>query len=303
IRRKIAEGKAHELSEGDTFYLGACTKGANSSMTRTQPFSEIPAKQRAYALKQGYVNHIISIISQDKSGLYGKLIPNAEIARKRTLEEIVTSRFRRFHGKNIEEILLSIDGTYNPIAKNFYANISKAILGVRFDEEIEEFEKADIIVKTVRLKENGLPKECISFPNFKFKELLEEDWDGSNFKALLEHKFLFVFFQSEGNQLVFRKAKFWNMPYADIKEAEKVWIKTKEIVSNGEIVREIKGRIRRTNFPGKSFSPVAHVRPHAANAADTYPLPKKDRLTNATEYTKHCFWLNDTYVRDEIFLK
>ena len=28
-RAKIAEGKAHELSEGDTFYLGACTKGAN----------------------------------------------------------------------------------------------------------------------------------------------------------------------------------------------------------------------------------------------------------------------------------
>ena len=27
---KIAEGKAHELSESDTMYLGACTKGATA---------------------------------------------------------------------------------------------------------------------------------------------------------------------------------------------------------------------------------------------------------------------------------
>jgi len=40
-----------------------------------------------------------------------------------------------------------------------------------------------------------------------------------------------------------------------------------------------------------------------SNAADTYPLPTKDKLTKTNEYTKHCFWLNNTYVRDEIYLK
>jgi hypothetical protein len=44
-------------------------------------------------------------------------------------------------------------------------------------------------------------------------------------------------------------------------------------------------------------------RPHAKNANDTYPLPKEDRLTKLNDYTKHCFWLNNTYVRDEIYLK
>ena len=34
IKQKVADGKAHELSEGDTFYLGACTKGANANSTR-----------------------------------------------------------------------------------------------------------------------------------------------------------------------------------------------------------------------------------------------------------------------------
>jgi DNA mismatch repair protein MutH len=303
IKQKITEGKAHELSEGDTFYLGACTKGANASSVRKQPFSDIPAKQRAYSLKQGYVNHIIASIANDATGVYGKLIPSVAVAKKQTIEDIVIAKFKPYYGMTIEEILASTGVELNITAKSFYANLTKAILGTELDKEIEEFEKAEIIVKTVRLKENNLPKEDISFPNFKYEEIVTEEWDDSNFKDILEHKFLFVFFQFENEQLVLRKVKFWNMPYADILEAEKVWAKTKNIVSKGNIVREVKGKTRYTNFPNKTFNSVSHVRPHATNAADTYPLPTKDKLTKAKEYTKHCFWLNNTYVRDEIYLK
>jgi hypothetical protein len=155
----------------------------------------------------------------------------------------------------------------------------------------------------VRLKENNSPKEDVSFPNFKFQEIVNEEWDDSNFKDILEHKFLFVFFQIENEQLVLRKVKFWNMPFADILEAEKVWARTKDIVSEGKIVKEVIGLTRYTNFPNKSFNSVSHVRPHAANAADTYPLPTKDKLTKVKEYTKQCFWLNSTYIKDEIYLK
>ena len=303
IKRKIAEGKAHELSEGDTFYLGACTKGANANSTRKQPFSEIPAKQRAYSLKQGYVNHIIASIANEATGIYGKLIPSVSVAKKQTIEEIVISKFKPYYNLTIEQILKKTGVKINTKSKSFYANLTKAILGIELNKEIEEIEKAEIIVKTVRLKENNLPKEDISFSTFKYEEIVNQEWDESNFKDILEHKFLFVFFQFENEELVLRKVKFWNMPYVDILEAEKVWDKTKNIVSKGKIVSEVKNGIRYTNFPNKSFNPVSHVRPHATNAADTYPLPKKDKLTKAKEYTKHCFWLNNTYVRDEIYLK
>ena len=169
ITNKIAEGKAHELSEGDTFYLGACTKGANALSVRKQPFSEIPAKQRAYSFKQGYVNHIIASIANESKETYGKLIPNVQVAKKQTIEEIVVSKFKPFYGKTEEEILKILKININSKAKNFYANLTKAILGIELDKEIEEFEKAEIIVKTVRLKENDLPKEDISFPNFKYE--------------------------------------------------------------------------------------------------------------------------------------
>jgi hypothetical protein len=45
------------------------------------------------------------------------------------------------------------------------------------------------------------------------------------------------------------------------------------------------------------------VRPHAKNTSDTFPLPIIDKLLNVSEYTKHSFWLNNSYVRDEIYLK
>lgn len=208
IKQKIVDGKAHELSEGDTYYLGACTKGANASSVRKQPFSNIPAKQRAYSFKQGYVNHIIASIAGETKEVYGKLIPSVKEAKKKTIEEIVIEKFKPYYGKTIEEILEKIGVELNTSAKSFFANLTKAILGIELSKEIEEFEKAEIQVKTIRLKENNLPKEDISFPTFKYEEIVNETWEDSDFKNILEHKFLFVFFQFKGNELILRKVKF-----------------------------------------------------------------------------------------------
>jgi DNA mismatch repair protein MutH len=303
IKLKINEGKAHELSEGDTFYLGACTKGANASSLREQPYSNILAKQRAFSLKQGYLNHIIASIADEPNEVYGKLIKFDSILDNSNFEDLVIGKFNNYYGKSIDQILKLLGIQFNTSAKNFYALLTKSILGIELDKEIEEFDKAEITVKTVRLKNNCLPKEDISFPNFKYEEIVKEDWEDSSFKSFLEKKFLFVFFQYENDILYLRKVKFWNMPYLDVLEAKKVWEKTKEIVLNGEIVKNFNDLYRTTNFPNKSFNPVAHVRPHAQNAADTYPLPVLDKKTGVMEYTKHCFWLNNTYVMNEIYLK
>ncbi len=306
IKNKILEGKAHELSEGDTFYLGACTKGARGGNLRKQPYNTELAKQRAYSLKQGYVNHIIASIS-NQSDLYGKLIPSLDRVNNQTIEEIVISKFSLYYNKTIDEILESLPVKINIKSKNFYANLTNAILGIELNQEIEEFNKAEIIVKTIRLKENDLPKEDVSFPIFKYEDIVKEDWEESTIKNVFEHKFLFVFFKFEKENLILKKVKFWNMPYSDILEVEKVWNYTKSIVKNGNIVNHIKTnnsgkKVRYTNFPNKEYNRVSHVRPHARNANDTIVLPIKDKLTGAKEYTKHCFWLNSTYVRDNIYL-
>jgi DNA mismatch repair protein MutH len=308
IHQKIKDGKAHELSEGDTLYLGACTKGSKGGNLREQPNNIIKAKQRAFSLKQGYVNHIIATLSGNTKINYGKIIPSLTIAKETSLEDIVVSKFEKYYNKTIDEIQITLNLKLNDKSKNFYANLTKAILGIELQNEIEEFEKAGIIVKTVRLKENNLPKEDISFPAFKFEELIKENWNDSKFKNILEQKFLFIFFRYENNNLKLQKVKFWNMPFSDIKEVRKMWLKTKCIIKNGNIVKEIKfdknGKEKRlTNFPNKDFNFISHVRPHAQNSSDSFPLVKIDNLTKVKEYTKHCFWLNASYIRDSIYLE
>lgn len=306
IKNKIKAGQAHEISEGDTFYLGACTKGSTAEKSlRQQPFSKIKAKQRAYSLKQGYVNHIIANIAKEETAVYGKIIKHPEILNTfQSIEDIVISKFKRFYGKSSEEIEMELGLDLNQSAKHYFSNLTNAILGIELGKKIEEFEKANIQVKTVRIMENNLPKESISFPTFEYNELINTDWEDSEFKNILESKFFFVFYKYEEEKLILKRVKFWNMPSSDILEAKCVWDVMVSRVSNGDIVKEItKKGLRKTYFPKSKENRISHVRPHAKNAADTYKLPIADRLTGVTEYTKHCFWLNSSYVRTEIFDK
>ena len=149
-----------------------------------------------------------------------------------------------------------------------------------------------------------MPKEDISFPTFKYKELTQTDWEDSEFKNILESKFFFVFYQFEGENLILRKVKFWNMPHSDIIEAKDVRDKMITTLTKGEVVKEVTSKgIRKTYFPKKTENRISHVRPHARNADDTYDLPIADKLTGLTEFTKHCFWLNASYVKNEIYEK
>lgn len=59
IVNKIKLGQAHDLSESDTSYLGACPKGASSKSLRNQPNSSIPAMQRAFTFKQQYMKKLL----------------------------------------------------------------------------------------------------------------------------------------------------------------------------------------------------------------------------------------------------
>lgn len=179
-------------------------------------------------------------------------------------------------------------------------NLPNAILELKLDQKIEEFEKADIRVKTIRLKKTICQKKIFHFLHLDTKTLLKRIGK----IQILESKFFFVFYQFEKEGLVLRKVKFWNMPHSDIIEAKTVWEEMVKTVSIGEIIKEVTAKgVRKTYFPKKIENRISHVRPHAKNAADTYKLPVSDKLTGLTDFTKYCFWLNARYVNDEIYLK
>ncbi|MGI6510063.1 MAG: MutH/Sau3AI family endonuclease [Erysipelotrichaceae bacterium] len=77
------------------------------------------------------------------------------------------------------------------------------------NNQAEEFVKANIVVKTIRIEENGKNKESMSFPTFKFKELVEETWEESTIYNYFETtKFLFVVFTKKEMNMFFLMQSF-----------------------------------------------------------------------------------------------
>lgn len=278
IRQKIQDGKAHELSEGDTFYLGACRKGSGgvNEKLRTQPNSNILAKSRALSLKPSYVNRII----EGNTSEVGILDANTVLS----IEDATYNKFRPYMGKTVDEIsdMLSFykQGKND---KGFYRNITKRMLGSS-KRTIPEFEKAGVELKTIRVNKNWMPAEPMSFPAFKYMEIIKEDWEDSSFYEKIERRFLFVIFKlDENNGLRLEKVGYWNMPYLDREESRRVWEDTKMRVAKDA-----------SDLPKSTESHVAHVRPKAKNAKDTIPTPQ------GTMLGKKCFWLNRSYIANVI---
>lgn len=308
---KIRRNEAHLLSEGDTYYLGACTKAADSSVTRIQSRNGIAAKPRAFSLKQQYINYLI------QTRLLGKQASTDSIFKKQrgvmSIEEAIKSITSPYLGMTDQQIQSKVKSNLKPEAKNYKWSLVKRILGVNTGKIIE-LEKSNVTLKVVTLEHNGRLEESISFPAFKYKELINEEWVNpagevsASFHSELETKrFLFFVFQKEknGNSVVLKKVLFWNFPMEDIGKAKDVWAETIELVKKGRIVKEIKrlksGKLKRiTYFPGTTYNGVAHVRPHGENKDDVDELPVADGETGAVNYTKHCFWLNARYVQKAI---
>ena len=136
----------------------------------------------------------------------------------------------------------------------------------------------------------------MSFPTFKFKDLVEEDWETSTFGTYLsETRFLFVVYKFDKNdELCLKGCQFWNIPYKDLDiEVQKVWRQTQKVLIDGLQITKKNGR-NSSNLPNASENPVCHVRPHAQNSMDTYELP------DGRQYPKQCFWLNNSYILEQL---
>ena len=280
---KVRAGKAHELSESDTLYLGACTKGSTAeSSFRTQPNGPA-AKQRAFSFKQKFLNALI-LKDFDEAGRIVKSIEEYA-GTDQSFEEKVISRFVPYYGKSFEEIAQLVGWAGNPKAKSRFADVTRAILGVT-TKRIAEFELADIEAKTVRLGREGGLKESISFPAFRSIDLVAQKWEESDLREMLSHRFFFVVYQrGVDDKFHLKAARFWGMPESVLDtEVREVWEKT--------IVELKKPGI--PALPKMSETRVVHVRPHGRLGID------RDVTPGGANITKQCFWLNAPYIAGEL---
>jgi len=288
---KVRAGEAHLITEGDTLYLAACTKGASAASVRPQPFSDIPAKQRAYSLKSSYMTRILNSyifgVEEDEH-----IITDWHVLSERSFEDVIIERLRPYYGQSVRR-LASLFGI-STTAKNVNELLLSKMLGIegRASKTVE-FQNASIVPKTIRVQRNGRIKESMSFPAFKFTELIEEEWETSTLREMLEPtKFMFVIFKEDpAGEYFFERVMFWNIPAEDLEEVQRVWQRTVDVIPNG-VELSFDGRVTRNNLPKQSESRVAHVRPHAKDMNDVYPLP------DGRTMPKQCFWLNSKYIEN-----
>ena len=309
---KIKAGKAHELSEGDTMYLGAATKSASSSNRRGQPFSDIPAKPRAFSFKASYMTYVLNNFIVPNKTTYEPIIKDASELKFNTFEEIIINKINSYAGKTDEELCKIFNREYND-NKAQWIDLAYRMLGIK-SNKAEEFEKANITVKALRIESKDKIVESSPLPTIKFKELVEETWEKSKlFNYLDQQKFLFVVYKKDGDRYVLKGAQLWNIPYDDLNTTVREgWENIRNVIidgvkftpktyKNGKIIYS-------NNLPNKESNRVIHIRPHAQKSAyrfedgteignisrDANELPDGRYITNQS------FWLNNTYVLSQL---
>ena len=299
IIEKIRRGEAHLLSEGDTMYLGACRKGQKGDSLMSQPYSSEGAPRRAFSLKMAYMRTVLQyVLDSGQNAVANFTIPTNQLVSEKELyelgfDEILLNRFKPYIGQNFQLIAAEKGVNLSNNPKNKFAMIANAIASSNQYSNInlsEEFIKAGLTMKTIRVQHNGTIKEAMSFENIDYIEVADcEDWFESRLYELFSSRFMFVVYKEQTkNQgdYILDDVFFWTMPQEDLALAEEYWNHIRESILNDHISEEYwwKGRDK------KKF----HVRPKAQKSTDLVPTP------NGGWAKKFCYWFNNDYVRNII---
>lgn len=235
------------------------------------------------------LNNYVLSKNQNKSE---EIISSNDDLMNKTFEDIIIERFEPYYEKS--EIELANLFNINIKNKGFRSKIISSILKIKSDVNFsEEFQKAFIISKAIRVEQNNKIKESISFPKIDFKNLVNEDWlDSLFYQQIGLSRFMFCIFKKENKEYIFKKVKFWNMPISDLNQAKQVWEQTKDLIVKNKLIFD---NFSVKNFPKSSENPVSHVRPHDIDA-------KKGRteLSNGRKIINCCFWINRKYIQNII---
>ncbi|MEG0366385.1 MAG: Sau3AI family type II restriction endonuclease, partial [Coprobacillus sp.] len=322
IIEKIKSGNAHEISEGDSDYLGACTKGATAESSKgKQPFSDSLAPSRAFTFKTSYMTQILRDNVFYKYTSRDNLIKDINMLNNRTISDVVKSFLDIYKGKRIDEISNAIGFDLEKKKGNYdflYKSISK-MLHTNLDnpDKIDEFLKSGIKVITVRIMKNGRNKESVSMPAFKISELIAEEWYESTLRdTFLNTKFLICVFDEiddKNKNYIFRDSFFWTMDEHVLDSVIKsVWEDTKRIFIEGvklELVKWGQNFRVENNLPKESEQRIIHVRPHTSESTykfdnilihEEYLQSFGDVLPDGRIMTKQCFFINKNFILDLI---
>ena len=252
------------------------------------------------------MSYVINHYVVGQINTYDSILKNTEL-KEETFDNVVLNKINEHRGKTEEELYSQFE--INKNSKQANSSLISRMLGVKTDN-VEEFEKANIGIKTIRIDKKGNPRESMSFPKFKILDFVQETFDSSElYNYFYEKRFLFVVFKENmTGEYELIGSKFWNMPISDLEGIGKhEWEKYQSQFING-IEFEIKDNRIGNNLLKSKETQIFHLRPHAQRSAyvingikyGNFKDSDMDELTNGDKMTKQCFWLNKTYVLKNI---
>ena len=148
---------------------------------------------------------------------------------RENFEKLALKRLSYYFGKSQSELkqIFSIEST----AKNINEVLLAKMLGIEGKIALSpDIVESNIIPKTIRIQKTGHIKESMSFPTFKFTEIIQQNWEDSDFYHILKKSlFMFAIFnEDDTGEYIFSRIKFWHMSEKDLYEAHNVWEKTVE---------------------------------------------------------------------------
>lgn len=297
IKNKVLRLEAHKLSQSDTQYLIALTKGQGKQKEQPYLNGKAKAKRRAFGYKASFVKHLISNYRFNSEKGYFELKTNINRysllrdKHKGNIEEAIFEKFNPFIGKTDVEIAKIFNQQNVFLQKKnkarWHYNTSLILTGEKkkyLSNHIEEFSKSGLTVKTIRVDNNLLPLEEVSFRTQDYKIDKQSVWEESSLYDEMSKKFLWVVYEkSDNDKYKLNKVVFWVMPKQDLFFLKEKWI-------------EYKAKILSKDFNSSYFM----------NEDSFYYLKIKDKKGGANKkvgnsmLTSLSHWFRKSYVQDII---
>ncbi|TLS99587.1 MutH/Sau3AI family endonuclease [Aliarcobacter cibarius] len=317
IYEYIKKGLAHNLSESMSKVLAASRSGSggvdkygNQKDLVTQPNSDIKALKRAFSLKQSFTNQRWNEINNER---YESII-NILNTDSEHFESDILNQINKFESKTLGYIARKFNIEISK-GKNAAATILKKFLGFKnVNSRIKEFEQLGIQVKIISTRKSDFkPWEAVSFPTFKLKELIKEnfyegenefvEWDNCSLLKDINRILFLPIFREKNKGIpiedrILGKAFFWSPSIDELEIIKNEWEKYKQEI--------LEGKVKITKIPnGKDYKEVSglskesdtkiiHIRPHGKDRDDR----DEDHLGNSI--VKQSFWLNKNFLQQLI---
>jgi DNA mismatch repair endonuclease MutH len=260
VYENVKNGKAHELSETLCKILAPSRSGSGGKdkngrlrdlVIQPNKIYQEFALKRAFSLKSSFTNQRWNELNNKK---YESIIDNNNI-KINNFEDVILKKLQELENLMLKDVANKFNIKI-PKGKNAAATIVKKALGFKnVNARIKEFEQYGIQVKVIPLRLSDYkPWEAVSFPTFKFKELIKEkfysgekdgeEWDDCSLLKEI-NRILFIPIirdKKEGTPLEKRrigKSFFWSPSNEQLEIIEKEWKNYIQEIKDGKVEVDI----------------------------------------------------------------